>query len=768
VKARALVLIAFWLSMPAAPIARANEGPGFEAFRRVASLGLESVLVSVFAEDSVLAAIDALPENGAIRLDRNGDGVDDALAWREGKTRVVGVDEDGDLGPGERRTDADNDCVVADVGGDGIPDRIVDRMDADRDGIADWEAVYEITPGALGAAGVGVLVYYDLDRDGRMFHLTDYDYHANRDMWRSDFSGDACFLAGFRDETTGRWTSAYENPFCFYDDDGDGATDEALRLEGEDLRIRSMRWSFDADGDGRDHPDYDFSLTALGPVSAPASLADSLVLRDGRALRFVAWNRARDFARWALWRPVLLVWDEEDANVAPFSETPDQERWEGVIAAPFEEFPVVGGPDCGRLNKRYEIDHDGSGRLGLYLSSVDDRIHLRGAKEGETVIELPATPTIQRMVRMEDTDGNGYFDTWSYSGGPHDRTIRLRNEGARALPSDLMPLRALWRKTLGAARHRSKWNAEQIERSITRSEPNPVRSWWNQARDRHDPLVVRAGRSEETERYLLDVLLWEAGGGFLALDPDEPPRADAPPALRPATVRVDPYFGRGIAFETLPIGYRTYDGRLDLFVKRAPRLVLRGELGEYHRPQPWGMDALDVGIGPGLGGLYAFASGSWVAGFGGEAVLGQRVVTDTPDRVEVEIDLRTVAGNVRRRWSIAGGSSVIEETITGFSGAGSFAAAIPKLDAAGASTDSLMIWSYGISAPGAGSIGLAGAAAPGNGHALIAIDGHPAIRFDAAPGATVRLRWVAGGAAYGDSTAAAWIERAAALLGVGR
>ncbi len=765
---RSLVYIIFCLSIPGARIARADADAGFEAFRRAASLGLGQVLAATFANDSVLAAIDALPEDGTIRFDLNGDGVDDALAWREGTARVVGIDEDGDLAAGEQRPDDDNDCIIADIGGDGIPDRVVDRADGNDDGIADWEAIYEITTGALGAPGVGVLVYYDLDRDGRMFHLTDYDYHANRDMWQSDFAGDACFLAGWRDEATGRWTSAYENPFCFYDDDGDGATDEALRLEGNDLRIESLRWSFDADGDGIDHPDYDFSLTAIGPSHAPPSLADSLVLRDGGVLRFVAWNRARDFARWALWRSILLVWDEDDANVAPFSETPDRERWEGVIAMPYKGFPSVGGPDCGRVNKRYEIDRDGSGRLGLYFSTVDDRIHLRGAEEGEIDIVLPANPAIQRQVHTQDADGNGYLDTWAYSGGSHDRAIRLLDEGVRLLPLDLAPLRGFWRRALGAARDRSKWNAEQIERSIPQRIPNRVRSWWNEARDRHDPLILRAGRSEETERFIFDTLLWETGGGFLALNPDEPPPANAPPPLRPATTRVDPYFGTGIAFESLSIAYRTYDGRIDVFSKRRRQLILRGDLGDYHRPQPWGIDALDVGDGPGLGGLHAFASGTWNPLFGADALRGQRVVTDTPDRAVIEIDLRNGPGSVRRRWSIAGAGPVIEEKLIALAEPAAMGVAIPRLEEAGVSADSLMIWSYGVSASGAGAIGLAGAVESRRPHKLIAIDGNPAIGFDAAPGDTVRLRWVAGGAVYGDSSAASWSARAAALLGVRR
>lgn len=761
------IMVIVALSIPAVAASTDDEA-SFEAFRRAASLGFEPVLAKVFANDSVLAAIDALPESGALRIDLDDDGRIDALAWREGTTRVVGIDEDGDLADSATRTDEDSDCIIADLGADGVPDRAVDRDDPDHDGIADREAVYEITRGALGAAGVGVLVYLNIDHGPRMFHLTDYGYHANRDMWDSDFGGNAAFVAGLRDEATGTWTSAYENPFCFYDNDSDGVTDEALRLEGEGLRLTSLRWSFDADGDGIEHPDYDFSLTAIGPATAPAALADSLVLRDGKALRFVAWSRARDFARWALWRSVLLVWDEDDANVAPVSTTPDRERWEGVIASPYMGFPSVGGPDCGRANKRYELDRDGSGRLSLYFSGVDDRIHLGGAEQGETDILLPAQPNIQRHVDMQDADSDGYFDSWSYSGGPHDRSIRLHNERVRPLATDARTIRGFWRDALAKARDRSRWDGEQLERSMARTTPDPVRSWWIEARERHEPIVVRASRSAETDRFLRDILLWEAGGGFLALDPDEPPPADAAAPLVPAVVRVDPYFGRSIAFESLPIAYRTYDGRIDVFVKHRRQLILRGNLGDYHHRQAWGMDALDVGDGPGVGGLYILEGGAWTPVFGSDRVSEQRVVEERSDRATIAIALRSGEGLVHRLWSVTGDSPTIDERFTTDAGPATFGVALPGLAESGASTDSLWIWSFGVSASSTEPIGLAGAIARGHRHALTHIDGNPAITFTTMPGDTVRMRWVAGGAAYGDSTAASWAPRAAKLLPVRR
>lgn len=118
---------------------------------------------------------------------------------------------------------------------------------------------------------------------------------------------------------------------------------------------------------------------------------------------------------------------------------------------------------------------------------------------------------------------------------------------------------------------------------------------------------------------------------------------------------------------------------------------------------------------------------------------------------------------VSGRWSV-----ILQEELTSTTGPVTFAVTIPRLDASGASPDGRMIWGYGVSVTAAGAIGLAGALVSPNSSTLERIDGNPAIRFDASPGESVRFRWVAGGAIYGDSTAAAWAARAAELLGAGR
>lgn len=843
--------------------AAADQITQFDSFRRAASLGLEPLLVHVFADDSVTARIDSLAPSEVLRFDTDGDGVIDALAWREGTIRVAALDEDHDLKSADSRPDRDNDCYLADLEPDGVLDRAVDYLDLDGDGDADRQDLYEISPGSLGVQGLGITSVMDLDDDNRFLALTDYGYHANRDQWRSDFDGNTCLVAGERDESTGRWVSGMENPFCFYDDDGDGLTDEALRLEGTDLLIRSMRWSFDADGDAdpQNPRDYDFSLTATGEVRAPAAFADSIVLRDHRAIHFVSWNWAREFVRWGFWNSALLVWDETDQNTAPSSEDPDRERWEGVIAEAYAGMPQIGGPATGRINKRYEIDRDASGRLGLYWTDVDDRVHLFGAEQGDFQILIPASPPIRREVKMADADGNGFFDAWTYSAQSlviGERKVEIKDEAPRLVPLDGTAIRTLWRRLLPAARNRSRWELEPFEEGRSLAERSPIRRWWLAGRDRNDPLVVRAQGSMETERFLYDVSLWEVGGGFLArgpepgkpgarwridcpaepspstlagpsllidpggLDPDKrkellplclvelerggnrvsgqvedwdadliadllyfpgaPPdtasgrgmltiEIDPPhPVMRGETVRVDPFFATGIAFESEPIAFWTYDGRLDLFIKRrSGGLILRRKIGDYHVSQPWGMDALEIGSGPGLGGLFAAGqAGEWQPLFGSGIVREQRVIAPGPKRTVVRVVLAAGDVTATRTWILDGGDRAILEMLQVDLPAGTdstqMAVALQPLQESGRLAALSGLWTFGDSAPGAGAIGLAGALLDGRPAEAIPLAGTTALRFTLRASEQATLGWVAGGEAYGESSAERWAKQAADLL----
>lgn len=157
------------LLVAVAASAGAQDVDQFESFRRAAQLRLDPLLTHVFGTDSVLARIDELPESEVLRFDTDGDGAIDALAWREGTVRVAALDDDRDLRPDDLRCDRDSDCYLADIGSDGIVDRVVDYTDSDGDGDADRQDIYEITHGSLGTSALGVTTVMDLDDDNLLF-----------------------------------------------------------------------------------------------------------------------------------------------------------------------------------------------------------------------------------------------------------------------------------------------------------------------------------------------------------------------------------------------------------------------------------------------------------------------------------------------------------------------------------------------------------------------------------------------------------------------
>ncbi|MDM7914089.1 MAG: DUF4861 family protein, partial [Candidatus Eisenbacteria bacterium] len=260
----------------------------------------------------------------------------------------------------------------------------------------------------------------------------------------------------------------------------------------------------------------------------------------------------------------------------------------------------------------------------------------------------------------------------------------------------------------------------------------------------------------------------------------------ARPLPLPEGTRVDPFLGRSIAIESAAAAFRTYDGKVDLLAKRAPRLILKGDLGNVHEMRSWGIDPLDIGDGPGIGGPYVRTfraqdahAQEWIPMFGSDAVLGARVLVAGPLRSVVEVQLARGQTRARRRLEMRSGSPVLrEEFVLEAPDSILVAFALPPLEVHGtmeASGDGQpgAIWSFGVSAPGAGALGLAGAggrdlsparAEEPDGARSAGASPEPALKRVARRGEPIRLLWVAGGEISGDSSAAAWTTRATALL----
>ncbi len=403
-------------------------------------LGIDEALEHVFLDEDMLARAKALEEGDRRWLDTDGDGDADLIVLNDAGVLVCVIDDDDDAGAAPD-ADEDSDCWVADVDRDGSPDRVIDYWDDDGDGDVDRAHHYYVHHGWFGSTP-GLVVIWDYNDNNQTWVLDRYSYHQGKCQWKCDFGGDEGFSIFRHDKRSDEWVADWECPFYFYDPDDDGLAEVAVRLEGHGRRMRALRYSLNADNDvaeGQPY-DYDMGITALGPIEfAEADLVTS-ALRVGETGPYLPWDTARDVVRDLPWTQSCLVWDENDLNIDPNDRT-RHERWEGILNARYGAFPQVGGPHCGTLNKRYEHDADNSGKMMLYASPVDGRLHLFGAESGTLWADDDADGRPDRIVQHSDTDGDGYFDTWQFDDGADGSFERTYKPDDAYSPVDaLIPL----------------------------------------------------------------------------------------------------------------------------------------------------------------------------------------------------------------------------------------------------------------------------------------------------------------------------------------
>ena len=341
-----------------------------------------------------------------------------ATLYRDGRyTVVVGHEGDDKGNIGNRGIVADggsrgpNDIMALDSDGDGFLDRTLDYKDTTGDGLVDTMVQTYLHSSTWGNRPFMVLVRALHSHPLRLWHLHDYGYWQHECQWHCDFAGNGYFAMFRRDEAQKRWVAAFENPFCFYDHDDDGFPEETVRIVANDTTLRTARYSInvtDTRPPGQLYG-YDVGITCLGRVEAPEDALTSFVHRSGEETgAFLDPDHAREVVREADWARALLVWDENDHNVA--SSDPGRERWEGILNSRYRDFPQEGGPPCGRLNKRYELDRDFSGAMKLYYWQGDGRLHLHGAEHGTMEVDYDYDGRVDMVIEYEDTTGDGFFD----------------------------------------------------------------------------------------------------------------------------------------------------------------------------------------------------------------------------------------------------------------------------------------------------------------------------------------------------------------------
>jgi hypothetical protein len=430
------------------------------------------------------------------RHDTDGDGRIDTIYFIDNDDRhsperqpmlVKVVDEDGDMAS-SGEGDLDSDLYIADWNGDGTIDRAVDYIDLDHDQDMDEEVQYrwhddlrfrDDTWESLQYNGRAYSAFWskDIGDDNRLAYERDYEYYQPMTQWKSDFNGSETDVYSYLyDFKANFFVPGWENPFCFYDNDGDSRSDEVVRLTGNKNISRNLRYSLDLDNSdrGSQRHGYDMSITALGPIRYGEQDCERHAHRGIPTGPVVSWEKARALAKAANWSKAHLSFNENHNNIDVEEGNDHSERWEGVLNTPNDFFPQVGGPPCGPFNKRNEVDSDNSGSFQFYRSPVDRRWHLFGAEVGwiKTDYDYDGKPEME--IRFEDTDVDGFFDWWRYDldgDGKYEREYRLADDRAYLVPFDYDALRQAYLSDLAKIVEDNQRLIEALKAALGKVEP---------------------------------------------------------------------------------------------------------------------------------------------------------------------------------------------------------------------------------------------------------------------------------------------------------
>ncbi len=421
--------------------------------------------------------------------DLDGDGDPDVLKTViNGDIPVMWIDDDDDMTHGDMEGDLDSDCMMIDRNRDGqyghAHDLIIDFGDEDMDGDADIQVVVDnasLSETSLSFPGHYMIVV-DTD-DDKVFNHIDWNLlllkcweHNGLSHFFEDYLGQSLFLKAHTstfniDDIQKNW----ENPFLFYDPDGDNITEYVVRVcdthqlikeipahpENGDIRAdeRGVRFtgnidwadiSIDMDNDNAPGNEFDFDMSfrfrgkGFSYIDQEHVFKSLLGLegtdhffydprwRNNEVLLYPGHDAAYDlvFNR-GEWDYCWFVFDEDD----------DCHRWERVeLYEPLNLFKIGqknGGIDNNRQSDatgdRGEWDGDNSGKGNIYVGQFDGRIHLHGAEWGAwridqeakyyqgyggiydgTNLRIQKEPEKFATVKYEDTDLNGFFDKISY------------------------------------------------------------------------------------------------------------------------------------------------------------------------------------------------------------------------------------------------------------------------------------------------------------------------------------------------------------------
>ncbi len=427
-------------------------------------------------------------------IDLDGNGKPDVL-----KTSILDgipimwIDDDHTMKYGDLEGDQVNDCLLVDLNKDGIfagpGDLSIDWMDTNEDGVADVQLV-------VSNGGLETRNFFDWSAD--YMYIIDYGKktnvknfinwneivlraweHNGKCNFYTDYHGNVLFLkmhaSSFRmNDLRYNW----ENPFIFYDEDGDGLSEMSIRLvdtpqfrsnlgeqadkkfdainpEHDVLFTQRIDWagiSWDLDNNNSSGNEFDFDMSLKFSGSGfdysdqvhkfknmrglPAAdtffydprwrQIDELIYTDQKAAYSKIFKEGK-------WNYCWFVFDEDD----------DCKRWERVEFYEPKELWKIGMQKGGLDNNgqsdavgdRGEFDTDNSGKGNLYIAPFDGRLHLYGAEWGAWRVDVNARsyqgygglyppakshvrdqiePNKWATMRYSDTNNNGFMDCIEY------------------------------------------------------------------------------------------------------------------------------------------------------------------------------------------------------------------------------------------------------------------------------------------------------------------------------------------------------------------
>ena len=425
-----------------------------------------------------------------VDLDNDGD-PDLIYSFVKDDVPIVWIDDDDDMKLTDLEGDADSDCLLIDRNKDGLyagpGDFSIDWCDENKDGVADIQVIVN-----NGHASVRnffdwsaeIMYIMDDDKDNIM-HFVDWNTitmlaweHNGHANFYEDYHGNTSFIK--MHASTFRINDlrySWENPFLFYDSDGDNLSEMAIRFVNTptfrskgntnpafanidtayDVHFNGkmdyvgLTWDLDNDNAPENEFDFDMSLLLKGEGFDYSSQKHrfSSLKGLGKQAEFLfydkRWRQLDELIypdrnqAWTLtfdhrnWNQCTLVFDEDD----------DCNRWERVEFYEPKDLYKTGSGNGGLDNNaqadavgdRGEFDSDFSGKGQLYIGAFDGKTHLVGAEWGAWRIDQTAfsfqgyggiydrwrgkgrmqtEPKQFAVIRYADTDQNGFIDKLWY------------------------------------------------------------------------------------------------------------------------------------------------------------------------------------------------------------------------------------------------------------------------------------------------------------------------------------------------------------------